>query len=351
MKDEVKKRVEAGEKVFKMFDENLISENEKKYLVEVNKVRPLVKHLEVTMKKRIALGNLIVASIYYKLGFDPGKEIKKKDLFDQLELVTVDYIEGESPEEFEARMKKKEKTMKFINAITNEYKRMTDGLIENKITVKKLKTRESKILTDEGEIVLVKDYVNMLKTEKDLEKVIDAKLQTYFGSFDEWLRSIHGVGVKSRAKIIANLNPFRARHASCYVSYCGLAVEEDGTATSKCDTVLREYLNKEKKIDIKESIKYSPHMKSSMLTLSIMGLSLKKSPYRRFYEQSIQKDLLVNKLDKDKNKAWIQKRAYRASVKRFLYDVWAKHREYVGLEVTVPYEVEKMGMFHHPSVA
>jgi hypothetical protein len=346
----ITERISRGEKVLPLQNTSMISQEEHEYIKKMMIIRPLVTHLYSTMDRRIALGNLIVSSMYYKLGFDPGKDIKKKDLMEQLELLeNEEKKDNETEEEFEKRLEKQVKVLKMLNVITSEYKRITDGMISLKQEIKAMKKRDSKIITDEAELVLIDDYMHHLKMEKDATKVIEMKVAQNFPELNEWLNHINGVGPKMKGYLLAFLNPYRARHASCYISYCGLAVEPDGKATGKQHMVLREYVDKNKNIKIKESLKYSNHMKSKMLTFSKMSFCKKSSPYRIFYDQSKQKDLLIKKID-PKQKAWIFKRAIRAPIKRFLIDFWVKHRESVGLPTDPSYEVAKLGMFDHPSV-
>jgi len=342
-------RIAGGEKVISLPTNN-ISPEEKRYIEGMMKIRPLVVWLYHIQKERIAQGNLVCAVAYNKMGFDAGEKITKKDMMEILEVPPMinpeDIPDDETEEEEKERLKKERKKFILIKYITKEYKLVTNGLISLKDKVDALTTRESKIITEDAELVLIDNYINLARIEKDAEFALKNRLSV-FGEASKWLQSINGVGPRLTGYLLAFLNPYRARHASCYISYCGLAVEPDGKATNKSHKVIREFINKKGELDYKDSIKFADSMKSKIITCVKLNFIKFTSPYRKFFDVERQKCLRVRKMDPKKQKGWIYNRSIRLPAKQFLIDFWLFHRMSEGLPITEPYEVAKLKMHDH----
>jgi len=343
-------RIASGEPFIPLSTYEL-TEKEKTYISKMMEIRPLVVWLYAVQKDRIRLGNLLCATVYNKLGFDAGEPVTKSDVMLALEIPQMtddeDIPEGETMEELEKRQKKEIQKFKLIKQIKTEYKKVTDGLVTLKKQIKALQVRNSKIITDSAELVLIEHFLNLEHSEKNAETVLKEKLQS-FGPEADWLLKVPGVGPRLAGYLLSYLDPHRARHASCYISYCGFGVK-DGVAMSrkKEHMIIRQYVNKKGEIAYKDSLVYADHMKSKLITCAKLNFLKKGNPYRKFYESSMLKDLNINHMDPVKQKSHIFKRALRIPIKQFLIDFWLFHRQCNGLPIDPPYEVAKLGMYDH----
>ena len=385
-------RIAGGELFIPLPKVENISEAEQLYKSQMMDLRPVVNGIYATMRLRISTGNIICATVRSKMGFEAGEKFTKKELAQawfeftkQPMSVPEDIDPEETEEELTLREKKEFAAFVLLKVIKEEYKRVTDGLVllkkipggkKKKIAdseekeeviipevesnlyesqelytlkrkVKALEVRKSTIISDEAELVMIDSYIALERLEKSQEYVLMNKLRKY-GPEADWLLNINGVAARLTGFMLTYLNPYRARHASHYVSYSGLSVEPDGKATSriKSHMVIREYIDKDGKTAYKESLKYSSKMKAKLLTCVKLNFIKSNSPYRDVFIEA-KKKYIASGMDPVTQKGHIFNRAIRIVAKRFIIDFWLFHRPCHSLPVDPPYEVAKLGMFDH----
>lgn len=173
--------------------------------VSKEQIRNAIANVYDIQKLRIASGNRLVASFYMSLGIKPSE--KKKS------------AEGEDGENSE--------TDKVINAVRKEYGKITDGVVNKGVSVKKMIAELNKeddglkYIRDQSDYSLVEAYMLLLESEEKLIKVLD-KFVKQHPMWDAFFSKVKGCGTLMSAVCIAYLDPYKARHVSCFFKYCGL---------------------------------------------------------------------------------------------------------------------------------
>jgi hypothetical protein len=122
---------------------------------------------------------------------------------------------------------------KILSQIEKDYKRITDGIValeNNEVT--KLPSRKNfqphGIITDYNELVLVDQYMNLLKVEEKAFKQLESVLKQY-PIYTEFLSNVSGVGPAIAGVIMSEIDIYRAKYVSNIWRYAGLDVVSIGT--------------------------------------------------------------------------------------------------------------------------
>lgn len=180
------------------------------FVADQEQIRCLVSNIYDLQELRIAEGNRLVSNMYRRLG------IAKKEDMDS---------DTESKE-----------TKKFIDILTADYKRIADAVAENNKTVASQinafnsnKKDSLKAIYHETDYKLVESYVLLVKSEEEQTKVLDKYVKTH-PMWSAFFEKIRGCGTLMSAVCLAYLNPYKARHSSSFVCYCGLDTVQDEDA-------------------------------------------------------------------------------------------------------------------------
>jgi hypothetical protein len=270
---------------------------------------------------RIQMGNRIVANFKAKLGQKPSSKE------DEME----------------------EKAIKLIDDLRHRYKKITDGIKEIP-TYKKFVGDE--VISNYTELCLLHQYIQLEREENAHFRKLESILQDY-PIYTEYLKSVRGVGPAISGIIISEFNISKAKYPSSLWMYCGLDVAPDGKGRSKKTEHLvdKEYTDKDGEIKIKKSITFKPFIKTKLL--QVLGgsfLKVGENPYHTIYDNY--KNRLENHaIYKDTTKLHRHNMAIRYMIKQFLVDLYVAWRTLEGLEVAERYEVAKLGMKPHKSIA
>lgn len=172
-----------------------------------SQVRVLVSNVYDLQKLRIATGNRLVQSFYLSMGISPSTSPDGAD--------------------------KDEK--KMIDRLKADYKRISDGVSKENITIKKsikiLQSSEKKednlqVIRNEMDYKLVDSYMLLLNSEEQSIKVLDKFVQSH-PLWDAFFKDIKGAGTLMAAMCIAYLDIRKARHVSSFFKYVGLDTVQD----------------------------------------------------------------------------------------------------------------------------
>lgn len=355
-------------------------------------IRVIISNIYDLQKLRIGIGNRLVQSFYIQQGVKPST----------------------SPDDAS------EESIKTIEKIRKEYKRITDGIVDSKTqkerTVKSVIKEYSEKRGDEealefirsdNDYRLVNSYMHMLEAEEESIAALDKYVRRH-PMWDAFFKDVKGCGTLMSAVCIAYLDPYKARHVSCFFKYCGLdlvqdmdkdgnmvfqAVEngyrkvaqvftegdEDGSyvykdletgdiyegevvpsfhGRRKGDTEMQTYYTykdgeKVLAVDengeplLKRGITYNPKLKTKLMGV-LPGCLLKaKDPvYSAIYYDQRNRYASGDfyKGRSDKQKHMM---AQRYMIKEFVRAMWITWRKLEGLEVDEPYEVAKLGNKPH----
>lgn len=255
------------------------------------------------------------------------------------------------------------KANEILKTVNSEYKELTAYMVDNNKTIasalKKIET--IKILT-KTDYSMVKAYNLLLDSEESYKKVLTDNIKdhpVYVG----FLANVKGCGPMMSANILAYLDPYKARHASSFRKYAGLdvvatkdkdgnpVVDEDGNIVTHGrkmgDTEDYEYTDKNGNKAIKKGLTYNPKLKSKLIGVLASGMIKAKDPVytKIYYDYKLR--LENHPKHKEKSAAHRNNMALRYMIQKFLSNLWVYWRELEGLEVTLPYEVDKLGMRPH----
>ena len=168
-------------------------------------IRCLISNVYDLQKMRISAGNRLVSSFYIQLGIEPSTSPDSAD--------------------------KEER--KLIDSLKKEYNRITDGVAENNVTVKKqikLLQGDSEnpldYITNEMNYKLVESYMLLLRSEEESIKVLDKYVKSH-PLWENFFEKVKGCGPLMSAVCIAYLDIYKARHVSSFFRYCGLDTVQD----------------------------------------------------------------------------------------------------------------------------
>ena len=255
------------------------------------------------------------------------------------------------------------KANEILKTVNSEYKELTAYMVDNNKTIasalKKIET--IKILT-KTDYSMVKAYNLLLESEESYKKVLTDNIKdhpVYVG----FLANVKGCGPMMSANILAYLDPYKARHASSFRKYAGLDVvatkdkdgnlvlDEDGNIVTHGrkmgDTEEYEYIDKNGNKAIKKGLTYNPKLKSKLIGVLASGMIKAKDPVytKIYYDYKLR--LENHPKHREKSASHRNNMALRYMIQKFLSNLWAYWRELEGLKVTLPYEVDKLGMRPH----
>lgn len=335
---------------------------------------------------RIQIGNRVVANFYRKLGIQPS----------------------ESPKVLEEGGKKEDKLAnKLLKDLQAEYARLADGIVCNKLTIRKqiekfdacVSDKEpTKMIRDYQDFELVRSYMLIVESEKHYETVLEDIVHEH-PMWEHFFKGAGGCGFKTAAACLAYLDPYKARHVSSFFRYAGLDTVQDtdkagnrlflttdgtyrkvkikeistedgsliyedadgneytGEAVAsehgrrKGDTEMYEYISKEGKKELKRGITYNPKLKMVLVgrfadVIIRKSTTLKDTTYVDILFDYLNR-LNNHEYHKNDSKAKKLAMAKRYMCKQFLRNLWVSWREFEGLPVDNPYEVEKLGHAPH----
>lgn len=288
-------------------------------LTERDDLKAVVQGFYDLQKLRISTGNRIVASIYAKMGVEPGEKLE----------------DGLSVKE-----------QKLLKQIEAEYRRVTDGVIVKRGTLREHFKNPDVLISNQSEFALAESYVTLMMMETSQERHIKKVLEG-FPIWTDFLLGIKGVGPLMGGVIISKLDPHKAKYPSSFWKFCGLDVGPDGKGRGKYTAHLeeREYTAKDGTTKIKMGLTYDPWIKSKLIgVLAASFLKCKSPKYSQLYADY--KNRLKNR-DPEDRPVIHHKRALRYIIKIFLLDLWEVWRAQEGLPVPGPYHVVKLGLSKH----
>ena len=171
--------------------------------VSKEQIRCLISNVYDLQKMRISAGNRIVGSFYLSMGINPQEKLEKDD-----------------------------DSQKLLQKLKSEYKRITDYAAEKSVTnnaaIKALSKTEDtlKYIQNETSYRLVSSYMKLLASEEEAIKVLDKFVKAH-PLWDKFFADVKGCGTLMSAVCIAYLDPYKARHVSCFFRYCGLDTVQD----------------------------------------------------------------------------------------------------------------------------
>lgn len=255
------------------------------------------------------------------------------------------------------------KANEILKTVNSEYKELTAYMVDNNKTIasalKKIET--IKILT-KTDYSMVKAYNLLLESEESYKKVLTDNIKDH-PVFTGFLSQVKGCGPMMSANILAYLDPYKARHASSFRKYAGLDVvatkDKDGNPVLDSegnmvthgrkmgDTEDYEYIDKNGNKAIKKGLTYNPKLKSKLIGVLASGMIKAKDPVytKIYYDYKLR--LENHPKHREKSAAHRNNMALRYMIQKFLSNLWVYWRTLEGLEVTLPYEVEKLGMRPH----
>ena len=168
-------------------------------------IRCLISNVYDLQKLRISAGNRITTSFYISLGIKPSEKLDSAG----------------------------EDNKKFIDQLKAEYKKITDGVVAEKMSVNKsikvLNKKEDTALSyirNDVDYNLVDSYMKLVESEEAAIKVLDKHVKEH-PMWKEFFEPIKGCGTLMSAVCLAYLDPYKARHVSSFYRYCGLDTVQD----------------------------------------------------------------------------------------------------------------------------
>lgn len=300
--------------------------------LEKHQFTQLVRSYYDIQKLRIAIGNRIF-QLVTGAPIDDGEESSGAE-------VSQDDIEKKSAS-------KVKKVVKLYEAIMN------DETVGPKKKKELIEESEIKSMTTAS---FIDTYMMFEKSEQGMLKSIKTEVEK-FAIYNDFLSKVKGIGPLMGAVIISTLDPYKARHRSSFKRYAGLDVyieyDEEGNmvaneARSKKSAHLVdvEYVSKSGEVKTKKSITYNPFLHAKLLGVLGRGFLFAKGEYYNIYVG------YRNRIEgRDDTKDYSLTHKHRMGVRymicQFIGDLWVAWRELEGLEVTAPYEVEKLGLPPH----
>lgn len=302
-------------------------------------------------KLRIGCGNRIVASFNIQLGQAPSTPQKEMD----------------------------DESQKMINKLKAEYKRITDGYVENNISIKKQIAKMNESKDEKEQLVFIKsaldydlmdEYMSLWEVEKKTEKTITSLIKAHplWGYFFE---PIKGCGPIMAAACVSYFDIFSARWPSSFMAYAGLNPvpyynedEEDPQniqvyhrANSKSYTVMKKYIDRDGNVKEKKSITYNPQLKS--ILLGVLASCILRANIRTDKKTGIvtvtgeYANAYMDYKNRKRNQfpnysaSHINKMALNYMMRQFVKKLWVAWREVEGLTVPESYEEKFLGMKPH----
>jgi hypothetical protein len=246
-----------------------------------------------------------------------------------------------------------------MKSLRASYNKITDSIVELQAKAKskriKIPFTGDELITDKTEYALMRHYTNLMQEEEMQFDDLGESL-ALFPIWTEFLSKIRGIGPAMGGVIVSEIDIHEAKYPSSLWKYAGLdvvAVEKDGQTVyegrsrRKDHLVKRTYINREGVEAERDSITFTPFLKTKLVGVLATSFLRSKNPeYTKIYLD------YKNRLDnhpahKDKMKAHKHRMALRYMMKRFLVDLYNAWRPLEGLPVAPEYSEAKLGMIHH----
>lgn len=186
--------------------------------LEGNYVRTLTRSLNDITVNRIRTGNRLAASYMVRTGKvrpvseenDDGRRVMMAGLPEALESIQSE----------------------LFKMVTHPLNSDGEPIKEHWVIPKVRAFTPGKFIGNYGELVLADLYAQQLRNEQVAEKNLQVILASH-PLYENYLQHIPGIGPRTASAIISELNPFRAKTPSAYISYCGLDTVTVGIYTDK----------------------------------------------------------------------------------------------------------------------
>lgn len=302
-------------------------------------IRMVVNLFYQTQKRRIALGNQLLALVYTSLGFASGKKIDDEEL--------------------------KEKSKGFLDRMESEFYSIHEQIVDmSRAKMIKWFAQQDALglqyIRTIAHYTLVETYMAHKLSEHKLLLEIKACLEEH-PIWTRYLVNVKGCGPLTSAMLISYLDIHKAVYPSCLISYCGygvIAVQNpddpdnpkwEGQSRKKTHLKEVDYVAKDGSIQKKLSCGFNPKMKTTLYKLATCFL--KQNPeYKAMYDGYKHRQQQINAQrpeNERRSNAHLHAMAMRYIAKEFLkslYNVW---RPMEGLSVALPFEQGKLGMKPH----
>ena len=316
-------------------------------------IRNLVDSYYDIQKLRISTGNRVCASFKTQLGQDPGK--------------SEETLDGDA--------------VKILSAVRKEYDRIADGMIENKLTIKKAIEMLSndpeplRYIKSKTDYDLIESYNHLVDAEAKTADSVASVVKKH-PMWNEFFSKVKGCGPMMAGVCISYLDINKARYASSFMAYAGIdpvvvtKYDENGEPYQVSEghglKHVREeiYLKADETWGVKNSIGYNPKLKSMLLSTladgflkagyrrekdengnAVEGGWIKAEGYARAYTEYMHR--LDHRNDRERTKGHKHLMAKRYMIKCFLKDMWFVWRTIAGYDAGQPYEIEFLGKDPH----
>lgn len=325
-----------------------VTESERVPLAPANaRLRTLVRGAYDLQKLRIASGLRLVANFKARLGIKPGTKEDDADLSEEAE--------------------------KFLDQIRASYRLVTTGIARNRLLPSPDAFRGDSLISEYADLVLVHNYFQLEATEKAAFRRFEDVLNG-FVVWRDYLSKQGGVGPAMGGLLISEINIHNTPKISNLWSLAGLDVAPDGAGRSRRreHLVRRTYKAKDGTMKERDSVTYSPLLKTKLVGVLAGSFLRTKSPWADVYynyKHRLETDPARRKINPKTSKEdaalvkqmtaegrnpyrefWTPGRIHRASmrymVKMFLADYWLNWRKIEGLPVTLPYHEAVLGHRH-----
>ena len=282
-------------------------------------IREMVRGAYDLQELRIASGNRLVADFRSRAGQGPGK---KSDTLDKEAVEIIDVLRG-------------------------SYGRLTDGVADNIRSLRARNFRGDKVISDYAVFCLVKEYLNLERSEKEHFADVGEVLMEC-PVYSKWMKDVKGVGPQMAGVIISEVDITKATYPSSIWKYAGLDVGPDGRGRGRYAEHLVDvdYVDKDGNDATRKSITFNPFLKTKLVgVLASSFLRVGPNPYREIYH-NYKARLEASPKHQEKSKGHRHSMAKRYMIKRFLVDLYVAWRELEELPVAQEYSVAKLGMEH-----
>jgi hypothetical protein len=315
-------------------------------------VKAVIKGAYALQKLRVSTGNRVCSAFRCKLGMLKG--------------MTYDEAELDKNE------KLKEKILKMIyddfkvviaggkrrKRSIIEDRRVTDDILEDTIYDQWKTLTPSILISDLSEYLLVRNYHNLLTTEKKSFTELGTLLTETNDFYNAWLKHVHGIGPAMAGVLLSTINIYKAKYPSSIHKLAGYDVvtvtdkdgneKQEGRNKTKQHLIKVKYIDKEGVEQEKDSITFKPFLKTKMKVIETSFLRSGNQDYRTVYDNY--KNRLLNQprfKDQEKVLAHVNNMALRYMGKRFLTDLYVAWKKHENLPVSEEYYISKLGMTPH----
>jgi len=222
------------------------------------------------------------------------------------------------------------------------------------------------LLTCYSEFAVCRMHEEMAALEDTAVKPVEILLED-MPVWTEWLKDVKGAGTTLAGAVLAEIDISKANYPSSLWKYSGYDVGGDGLGRSRKAEHLEEveYTDKDGNRAKRRGITFNPNLKTKLYVLatSFLKVGEERSPYAKAYRDTRHRLESHAKYGIAAQEAWAaapkdakpdykpsaghrHNMAMRASIKRFLVDLYTNWRTVEGLPVAPEYSDAKLGMKH-----